>query len=157
MTSTLEQLLEHPDCAQGVMWWRQHVKANEVIFREGDKGRDVYVVLSGLVRVVGAVELEGQRKISSGFFELGSGAIFGELALIDRRPRSATVMAVGDCELAVINGEALLRFFDSHPDIGYKVMTELMAVMTERLRKTNSKLFSLFAWGLKVHDIDQHL
>lgn len=157
MTSTLEQLLTHPDCAEGVLWQRQRVKSKAMVFRQGDTGRDVYVVLSGVVQVVGAVELEGQRRINSGFFELGSGAIFGEFALFDSKPRSASVMAVNDCELAVIDGQALLNFFDNHPDIGYVVLKELIALMIERLRKTNSKLFSLFAWGLKVHDIDKHL
>lgn len=157
MRSTLEELLTHPDCAEGVLWRRQRVTSKAMVFRQGDTGRDVYVVLSGVVQVIGAVELEGQRRINSGFFELHSGAIFGEFALFDSKPRSASVMAVNDCELAVIDGQALLSFFDSHPDIGYQVLKELIALMIERLRKTNSKLFSLFAWGLKVHDIDKHL
>ncbi len=157
MTSTLEQLLAHPSCAEGVLWRRQRIKSKQMVFHQGDTSRDVYVVLSGLVQVVGAVELEGQRRIKSGFFELGSGAIFGEFALFDSKPRSASVLAVVDSELAVIDGHALLKFFDSHPDIGYEVLKELLAIMIERLRKTNSKLFSLFAWGLKVHDIDKHL
>ncbi len=157
MRSTLEKLLTHPDCAEGVLWQRQRVKSKEMVFRQGDTGRDVYVVLSGVVQVIGAVELEGQRRINSGFFELGSGAIFGEFALFDSKPRSASVMAVNDCELAIIDGQALLSFFDSHTDLGYVVLKELIALMIERLRKTNSKLLALFAWGLKVHDIDKHL
>ena len=155
--SALQQVLRHPECAEGIVWTRRRVASQEVVFRQGEDAREVYIVLSGLVQVVGDVELNQARKIQSGFFELGSGAIFGELALFDRKPRSASVMAVSDSELAVIDGDALLAFFDRHPEIGYSVLREMMTVMIERLRKTNKKLFSLFAWGLKAHDIDQHL
>ncbi|MCA1805679.1 MAG: hypothetical protein LC646_10165, partial [Xanthomonadaceae bacterium] len=71
--------------------------------------------------------------------------------------RSATVVAVEDAELVVIDGEQLLRFFDANPEIGYNMLKKMLSVTVGRLRSTNKKLVSLFVWGLKAHRIEQHL
>ena len=83
--------------------------------------------------------------------------MFGELALFDQRTRSASVMAVTDCELAEISGAQMLQFLDDHPAVGYPVLKELITTLVQRLRSTNKKLFSILAWGLKARGLDQHL
>lgn len=157
MHSLLFKLLENPDFDEGVYWHRDRVGANEVVFYEGTQERDIYLILSGKVRIVGKVEIDEQRRIKPGFGELSQGDVFGELALFDDEPRSATVTAISDIELAVIDGVALLRFLDDHPEIGYPVIKELISTLVLRMRKANQKIFSLFAWGLKTHGIDEHL
>lgn len=157
MEAEIKALLDHPDFQEGSHWCRRRVAAGQAVFREGEAGADLFLVLQGGVRVVGEVELEGHHRIQPGFCDLQAGALFGELALFDQGARSATVVAVEDTELAVIDGECLLRFFDSNPEIGYKLLKKLITVMVGRLRSTNKKLVSLFAWGLKAHQIEQHL
>lgn len=157
MSSQLFGLLENPDFSEGVYWRHQHVDANRVIFHEGEKGREIYLILSGKVRVIGNVDLDEQRRIKPGFSELSQGELFGELAVFDEEPRSATVVAVSDVELAVVDGDALLKFLDTHPDIGFPIAKELIAMLVLRLRKANKRIFSLFAWGLKSRGIDDHL
>lgn len=157
MPSLLFGLLENPEIIEGVYWRRRCVGANGVVFHEGEKGRDIYLILSGSVRIVGNVDLDEQRRVRPGFSELAQGELFGELALFDDEPRSATVIAVTEVELAVLDGEVLLQFLDSHPEIGYPIVIELITTLVVRLRKANHRIFSLFAWGLKKHGIDEYL
>lgn len=154
MDSALQALLDHPDFHEGSHWHRRAIPAQESVFQEGDEGRDVYWVLRGSLRVVGDVEVEPQRRVRPGICDLPTGAVFGELALFDAGPRSATVTALEDAEIAVLDGPRLLDFFEQHPELGYRIMRELLAVVVRRMRKTNKKLVSLFAWGLKAHQIE---
>lgn len=157
MKNALYELLEHPDFVEGVYWCKRHYAANHTLFAEGDHGLEVYLILKGAVRVVGNVDLDDQRKMHPGFSELGEGQVFGELPLFDGEPRSATVITLKDCELAVLEGSRLMDFLDSHPDIGYPIFKELIHLLVGRLRQANRRIFSLFAWGLKVRGIERHL
>jgi CRP/FNR family transcriptional regulator, cyclic AMP receptor protein len=157
LEAELRALLDHPDFREGEHWHRHRVAAGQAVFREGETGSELYLILEGSVRVMGDVELEPRRRIQPGFCDLSAGALFGELALFDQEPRSATVVAVADTELVVIDGGQLLRFFDANPEVGYTILNKMLSVIVGRLRSTNKKLVSLFAWGLKAHGIEQHL
>lgn len=157
MVPSLQSLLQHPGFAEGSYWHRADYPANHCLFRAGDPGGEVYVLLSGRVRVTGDVSLDDERHIRPGVCDLGPGAVFGELALFDAGPRSASVTTLEPVELAVLDGVELLRFFDAHPDIGYPVLREIIEMLVGRLRLTNDKVWSLLAWGLKVHSIDRLL
>ena len=98
--------------------------AGEVIFAEGDPGEQAYVVRSGEVAIsAGGRELE----------RLGEGAMFGELAIIESEPRSATATAATDVELAVIDRRTFRRLVTDTPFFAENVMR----VMAARLRRAN--------------------
>jgi len=153
----LFQLLRHPGFREGVHWRRRRLGPDAVVFSEGDAGRDVYLVLEGRVRVVGNVDLDAHRRLHPGFSDLGPGEVFGELALFDRQPRSATVTTVAPTELAVLDGERLLAFLDAHPEVGYPIFKELIFLLAGRLRQANRRVFSIFAWALRERGIDREL
>lgn len=157
MSALLFDLLEHPGFKEGKHWRTARFNANATLFSEGDAGREIYLVLSGTLRVLGRVDLDQQRHIQPGFGELGPGDIFGELVLFDESPRSATVITVSETALAVLDGDQLLHFMETHPEIGYPILKELMTVLVGRLRKANQRIFSLFAWGLKSKGLDSLL
>jgi CRP/FNR family cyclic AMP-dependent transcriptional regulator len=157
MGNALYNLLDHPTFKEGVLWVRRKVAANETVFSEGDLGSEVYLILKGAVRVVGNVDLDDNRTVHPGFSELDEGQVFGELPLFDGEPRSATVIALTDCELAVLEGDQLMAFLDTHPELGYPIFKELIHLLVGRLRQANRRIFSLFAWGLKMRGIDRHL
>lgn len=157
MKNAFNSLLDHPEFREGQLWDRKRFPAGETLFEQGDEGQEIYIVLSGTVRVVGDVVLDEGQRIHPGVCDLEEGAIFGEMPLFDQQPRSASVVAITDCELAVIDNQALLDFFELHPAAGYTAMCELWSIQVGRLRRTNKKLFSLFAWGLKIHQISPHL
>ena len=156
MQSVLYHLIQHPSFPKD-LWQHRRYAEHELIIRQGECSGNLYLVLSGSVRVMGNVLLDGQRRVQPGFGDLGTGEVFGELALFDDLPHSASVMAITDCEIAVIDGKRLLSHLDQHPQQGYSVLKNLGCTMVQRLRKTNDKLFSVFAWGLKAHGIDKHL
>ena len=157
MKNALASLLDHSDFAEGVLWMRRKVAADVTLFAEGDTGSEVYLILQGSVRVVGNVDLDEQRSVHPGFSDLNEGQVFGELPLFDGEPRSATVVTLTDCELAVIEGDTLMNFLDAHPELGYPIFKELIHLLVGRLRQANRRIFSLFAWGLKMRGIDRHL
>jgi CRP/FNR family transcriptional regulator, cyclic AMP receptor protein len=97
-------------------------EAGDVVFAEGEPGDCLYVVKSGAVSLQ-----QGERELE----EVGPGAIFGEMALIDLGPRSASAIAVTDCELVSIEKR---RFWFLVQETPYFAET-VMRVMAERLRR----------------------
>jgi CRP/FNR family cyclic AMP-dependent transcriptional regulator len=71
------------------------VKAGTVIYTKGDPGNSLFVVITGTVRI-SVPSVEGKETV---FAQLAAGEIFGEIALLDGRPRSADEAAITDCEL----------------------------------------------------------
>ena len=99
-------------------------KAGETIFREGDSGTEFYVVQQGRVRI-----LSGNRVLET----LGGNEIFGEMALINSGPRSATVVAETDVTVAPITEKQYLFLVRHTPYFALKVMR----VLANRLRHQN--------------------
>jgi predicted acylesterase/phospholipase RssA/CRP-like cAMP-binding protein len=89
------------------------VKAGETLFRQGDPAGAVYIVMTGRLRVV--VEDEGEDGSEQAIGEVGRGETVGEMALLTDDPRSATVFAVRDTELARLPRDGFLRLVDRHP------------------------------------------
>src|SRR5947209_19620981 len=81
---------------------RRHVKAGEIIFREGDAGGEFYVIANGQVRVT-ADALEGEKEIA----RLGHGQFFGEMAVLNGDKRTATCTAVTDADLVTFPSAAV--------------------------------------------------
>jgi CRP/FNR family transcriptional regulator, cyclic AMP receptor protein len=98
--------------------------AGSVIFREGDEANELFVIKSGQVRIQ-----IGNRTIT----ELGQDSIFGEMALIDSEPRSATAVAVSNVELVPVSEKQFLFLVGQTPYFALKVMR----VLAQRLRATN--------------------
>ena len=106
----------------GVETWR--VRAGGVIFREGEQADELFVIKSGYVRIQ-----IGNRMVA----ELTADDIFGEMALIDNEPRSATAVAITDVELVPITEKQFLFLVGQTPYFALKVMRTL----AQRLRVTN--------------------
>jgi CRP-like cAMP-binding protein len=100
------------------------VKAGSVIFREGDEAHELFVIKSGQVRIQ-----IGNRTIT----ELSVDSVFGEMALIDDEPRSATAVAITDVELVAVSEKQFLFLVSQTPYFALKVMR----VLAQRLRATN--------------------
>jgi CRP/FNR family transcriptional regulator, cyclic AMP receptor protein len=100
------------------------LKAGSVIFREGDEARELFVIKSGEVRIQ-----IGNRTVT----DLKADSIFGEMALIDNEPRSATAIAVTDVELVAVSEKQFLFLVSQTPYFALKVMR----VLAQRLRATN--------------------
>ncbi len=153
----VDELFENPLFKENEYWRLVRFKKDEKVVEQGELGRDLFLIKVGCVRVLGAIELKDHKKIQPGVCDMGVGDIFGELSLFDHQPRSASIVCLEDSEIIVINGEKLMSFLEAHSDIGFQFMRDVMELLVKRLRASNEKVFSLFAWGLKAHKIDEHL
>jgi len=96
----------------------------QVIFRTGDEGREMFIVRTGSVDLkIGETVLE----------TVAQGGIFGELALVDPAPRSATAVAGPDCTLVLVDSGSFQDLVRRVPGLAL----EVMKVMARRLRRTN--------------------
>jgi CRP-like cAMP-binding protein len=102
-------------------------KQGEIIFRDGDPATDLYVIKSGRVDIA-----TGNRLLAT----LDDNGIFGEMALIDKAPRSATVTAATDVELVPVNEKQFLFLVSQTPFFALKVMR----VLAGRLRVANKAI-----------------
>jgi CRP-like cAMP-binding protein len=150
-------LLDRDDFIEGVHWRRHRYASGEAILREGGYSGKVFLILQGSVRVAGSVAMSEGYTVRPGVKDLERGEIFGELALLDHAPHSATVTAIEDCELAALDNESLLAYLDRDRDIGYLIFRGLASALAARLRKADEKIFSLLAWGLKVHGYEKYM
>lgn len=105
------------------------VPAGRQVFRKGDPGKGCYVLIDGAVKVT-VPSGGGQETLLA---ILGKGDVFGEMALLDRLPRSATVTALRACELCHISTEV----FDRLAEADSRLARELLRIIAGRLRAGN--------------------
>lgn len=92
------------------------VREGRVLTREGGSGGEFFIVVSGRVRID-----RGGRKVN----ELGAGDFLGEIALIDRGPRTATATATEPCTLLVLSRGGFRSLLDRYPTVQAKIMRAL--------------------------------
>jgi hypothetical protein len=106
-----------------------------VIFRQGDNSQDVYRIVSGSVQVM-IKQSNGEDLLLA---TLGEGDIFGEMAMVDESPRSATVIVSEAADMEVMEPTDFSETFFENP----VVMAPYLACLIDRLRSSNEKLFDL--------------
>jgi CRP-like cAMP-binding protein len=99
-------------------------RAGEVVFREGEHGKTMYLVKAGNVDL---------RILERTVETLEAGDILGEMALLDNEARSATAVAATDCQLVVIDNDKFLYLVRETPFFAL----EVMQIMAARLRRMN--------------------
>jgi CRP/FNR family transcriptional regulator, cyclic AMP receptor protein len=113
---------------------KSYPKGSVILF-EDDPGDSLFVVREGRTKVV--LIGEDGREVILGV--LGPGEYFGELSLIDDRPRSAHVIAMEDSNLLVLRREDFRRRVESSPNVAWALLTEL----SRRLRRADDKIGGL--------------
>lgn len=108
-------------------------KDGDVIVEEGSESRVMYIIQSGNVKVV-----KGHGKMETALAILKEGDIFGEMSLLDAKPRSATVKAMGDARVLAIDHEMFLKRVRVDPTLALRVLRQ----MGHRIRTLNTKLSS---------------
>lgn len=129
----------------------QRIKAGTVLIQEGVTSTGyMALVLQG--EAVVENEMSGPVHDSMVLSMLTSGSLFGELGVLDGRPRSATVTAITDMDIAVLDRPALARLIETVPAVACALMGAIMARVAERLRATNLKVKTLTALNLSLQD-----
>lgn len=121
----------------------QSHRLGEVVFREGEAGSALYLILDGKVRISREVSGMGEEALAV----LGPGDAFGEMALIDDFPRSADARVHERCRLLVISKEALEDLLFLNRDLAYEILWNFVKILSARLRETNDKMTFLSVTG----------
>ncbi len=111
-----------------------NLQNSEFVFREGDTAQFAYVLKSGTIEVL--------RMGSNGEIILGTvseGEVFGEMALIDGAPRSASARALGECQVQEVDRDAFSEYISDNPSVMYALMKKLSGYV----RNTNQKAIQL--------------
>ncbi len=111
--------------------------ANQVIFRDGDPGNNMQIVLGGKVQTF--ITDDDGKKIVLG--EVEPGEMFGELSLLDSEPRSASAIALVPTRTFIIDRDDLQRLFRKKPDAAL----DILRILGQRIRKTDVLLRSRVA------------
>ncbi len=114
--------------------------AGAALFREGDPGEAFYLVLEGSVRIIKTVVNVGEEAMAVA----EAGDFFGEMALIDDMPRSATAEAREASRLFVLKKADFLDLTYSDPALGCKLLWALCRTFSRRLRETTDRINALF-------------
>ncbi|MEK9722520.1 MAG: cyclic nucleotide-binding domain-containing protein [Rhodospirillaceae bacterium] len=123
--------------------YSRHFAPGEVIFSEGERGRIAYFIESGRVEV--SVSRDGEKVVLA---QIGMGDIFGEMSMIDDAPRSATVTAVEETEVIVIEpSQVLPRLSSQNP-----MMNLLIHIVLTRFRDAQNQLSGIRARNAEVGD-----
>ena len=120
----MEQLIIDFEVLAQVAKETRTYKAGQIIFTEGDPGHEFYVVRDGAVSIVVAGQpVETVR----------AAQVFGEMAMVDAKPRSATAIAMTDCVVVPLSEKQFVELVRAAPYFALAVMR----VLAERLRKAN--------------------
>lgn len=105
------------------------LQRREELFHKGDTSGEVYVIVRGKLKAL-TTSAEGDDVV---FSILGPGEVFGEVALLGATPRTATVSAIEDCQLLVIDRCDFMSFLRTNPEVSVK----LLSVLAIRLKRVS--------------------
>src|SRR5690349_6944555 len=115
----------------------RQIKAGDTLIRRGDPDRTLYFILGGELEVV----VQSSDGMSMGpLTRIGAGSVIGEQSFFDGNPRSASVWAMGQCEVAAMSPEQYAAFEIASPARAHQLIFALARVLAVRLRRTTAKV-----------------
>jgi len=119
-------------------------KAGDSIFKEGDPGDRLFIVLEGSVRISRQVPGAGEEAIAI----LQPGACFGEMAVFDRPDRTTDAIAHQACALLAIAQPDLDALLEEDHELGYRMLRSLVRLMAHRLSAANDQVRAILAMSM---------
>jgi CRP/FNR family cyclic AMP-dependent transcriptional regulator len=118
--------------------------SSEYIFREGEAGNRLYLIVDGDVRISRNVPGSGEEALAV----LKKGALFGEMAVFDRSERSTDAISNGGTTVLTIARPDFEMLLDFNRELAYKVQWACIRLLSARLRSTNDSLRSFLAMSM---------
>ncbi|MCL2480115.1 MAG: diguanylate cyclase [Spirochaetaceae bacterium] len=122
---------------------RTQFNRGEIVFSEGEEGDTMYVILDGNINIF--VPLANGTEISLATIEKGN--FFGDMAIIENAPRSASCKAVESCELIALSRSDFYGIIRHHPETALKILYRMMNIMAERFKTSGAALSEMVRWG----------
>ena len=126
------------------------LRKNQVLFREGDPGDEMFLICHGAVLVSKVVKGKVEQLLN----RIGPGEFFGEMSLLDGSPRSATIQAETDTLLLMLDRKSLNQLIEVSPHAAAAFFYAMVHVFIERLRKSDVRLTEATRWGLEATGLD---
>jgi len=122
----------------------QEFISGEYIFREGEAGNRLYLIVEGDVRISRTIPGSGEEALAV----LKRGALFGEMAVFDRTERSTDAISNGGTKTLTVTRPDFELLLDFNREIAYKVLWACTRLLASRLRSTNDSLKSFLAMSM---------
>jgi CRP-like cAMP-binding protein len=122
----------------------QEFVSGEFIFKEGESGNRLYLIVEGEVRISRTIPGSGEEALAV----LKRGSLFGEMAVFDRSERSTDAISNGGTKCLTIARSDFELLLDFNRDIAYKVLWACVRLLSVRLRSTNDSLRSFLAMSM---------
>ncbi len=117
----------------------------EAVFREGDAGDALYIVTEGAVSAI--KEIDRDKGLEKVIATMGAGNFFGEMALLDDQPRSATIRAAGTASLLMIKRDEFTALLQEDVLVASRLLFGIIKEVSNRLRESNTELVTLYDTG----------
>ena len=121
-----------------LLFEEKEYKHGETIFEEGSVGTSMMVIAQGRVRITQKADVDSQTE--EALKVLKTGEVFGEMALLEDLPRSATVVAHTDAIILAIDRKNFIKFIEQDCKNGIKIVLKLAQTLSSRLREADMKL-----------------
>ena len=122
----------------------QTFAGGEYIFREGEAGNRLYLIVEGEVRISRDVPGSGEEALAI----MKPGAMFGEMAVFDRSERSTDAISNGGTKVITIARSDFELLLDFNRELAHKVLWAMVRMLSARLRSTNDSLRTLLAMSM---------
>jgi CRP/FNR family transcriptional regulator, cyclic AMP receptor protein len=122
----------------------ERFRSGEFIFREGESGNRLFLIVEGDVRISRDVPGSGEEALAI----LKPGALFGEMAVFDRSERSTHAISNGGTTVLTITRPDFEMLLDFNRELAYKVLWAVTRLLSTRLRNTNDSLRSFLAMSM---------
>ncbi|OGF44684.1 MAG: hypothetical protein A2452_07870 [Candidatus Firestonebacteria bacterium RIFOXYC2_FULL_39_67] len=119
-------------------------KKGETVFKEGDTNTSLYIIEEGKVKIINEITRTEFKTLAT----LTKYDAFGELALFDKAPRSASVIASETTVIGIIEGQTFEKLLSSNSKMASKIYKEIIIEIAVRLRAGNEKLQDNITWGM---------
>lgn len=109
---------------------------NVTLFREGERGDYMCLILEGQVDILKEAHDAGDKIVSS----VDTGKTLGEMSMVDGEPRSASAITATDTTLAILTRANFNRLVQDKPALGVKILMKIARLLSQRLRRTSGIL-----------------
>jgi CRP-like cAMP-binding protein len=129
---------------------QRELRGRQILFREGDRGEEMFIVRRGTILISKAVT----GKVEQVLVRVEPSDFFGEMTLFDGSPRSATAQAETDVELLALGRDSLQALTETNPSAAAAFFYAMVKVFMERLRRSTQQVAEATRWGLEATGLD---